>query len=75
VIGSLLLAGLLVGQSDAIHGCRIDHARYVLRADNATTIRFHTFPRSRDWWSELAAEINLETGSVFMVAADVVRQQ
>jgi hypothetical protein len=64
VIGSLLLAGLVVGQPDAVHGCLIDHARYVMRADNATTIRFHTVPKSRDWWSELAAEINLETGRV-----------
>lgn len=39
--------------------CRIDHARYVLRAAPETTLRFHVVPQSRDWWSALAAELTL----------------
>jgi len=65
VIGALLLLGA-VGVPPLTGGsCLIDHARYVLRAEPATTLRFHIVPKSRDWWSELAADMTLaRTGRV-----------
>ncbi|MEH3158147.1 MAG: hypothetical protein PGN08_03955 [Sphingomonas taxi] len=57
MIGALTMVAL-VGASP-VDSCRIDHARYVLRAEPATMLRFHIVPKSRDWWSELAAELTL----------------
>lgn len=59
MIGTLLLAVLAVSHVPAVGACRIDHARYVLRAEPATTLRFHVIPKGADWWSELAADLTL----------------
>jgi len=59
VIGALLLAVLAMSPQPAVDACRIDHARYVLRAAPSTTLRFHVVPKGPEWRAELAAELTL----------------